>query len=47
LKGAAEAQRQVEEAWQHADRDFLPLHKHSGNEPKRLELLTPPRPASN
>jgi hypothetical protein len=47
LKSAAEAQRQVEEAWQHADRDFLPLHQHSGDEPKRLELLAPSRPANN
>jgi len=47
LKGATVAQRQVDEAWQHADRDFLPLHQHSGDEPKRFELLAPSQPANH
>jgi tetratricopeptide (TPR) repeat protein len=32
--GAASAERQVQEAWRHADPDFLPLHQHQSAQPE-------------
>jgi DNA-binding winged helix-turn-helix (wHTH) protein/Tfp pilus assembly protein PilF len=32
--GAASAERQVQEAWQHADPDFLPLRQHQSSRPE-------------
>jgi DNA-binding winged helix-turn-helix (wHTH) protein/tetratricopeptide (TPR) repeat protein len=33
--GAASAERQVQEAWQHADPDFLPLRQHQSDRPEQ------------